>query len=378
MDSIDLFRSQEASLPRKRGERESDFCAYLANLFHGYINLAEAIDANDATSIGIRGSVGHMNDFSKHILNAVSEYLKGFPHHAYEIIVNLLELHGSIFERLIVPAGMGTRHGLDQLYRVRVEKTPGEGASFDKSGMFHIPFEKRHIVARQRYSLPGIPCLYLGGSLLVCWDELNRPNFDSIYLARFNPTDVDSLRMIDFQLTPIMIANFLSDQTSNVHDYLKSPDVVHYVSAKATCWPLLAACSLQRIHKDDPFIHEYIVPQLLLQWIVDKRKVDGIRYFSVKGSKFAGFPQLMANYVFPPKSVHSSGHCPELRSMFALTEPMSWTLVESCGLPARMTVGSPVCGPSQVELISGSPIQYYLTPFCRVESKALAYPCSPF
>lgn len=33
---------------------------------------------------------------------------------------------------------------------------------FTKDEMFHIPYDKRHLVGNQRYSLSGLPCLYLG------------------------------------------------------------------------------------------------------------------------------------------------------------------------------------------------------------------------
>lgn len=33
---------------------------------------------------------------------------------------------------------------------------------FTKDEMFHIPYDKRNLVGNQRYSLSGLPCLYLG------------------------------------------------------------------------------------------------------------------------------------------------------------------------------------------------------------------------
>lgn len=33
---------------------------------------------------------------------------------------------------------------------------------FTKDEMFHIPYAKRYLVGNQRYSLSGLPCLYLG------------------------------------------------------------------------------------------------------------------------------------------------------------------------------------------------------------------------
>ena len=47
--------------------------------------------------------------------------------------------------------------------------------------LFHVPFEEREKLASQRYSIPGVPCLYLGSSAYVCWEELGRPEFQ-LYL----------------------------------------------------------------------------------------------------------------------------------------------------------------------------------------------------
>ena len=48
---------------------------------------------------------------------------------------------------------------------------------YKKEEMFHIPFNKRYLVGNQRFSISGLPCLYLGGSPYVCWEELGRPDF---------------------------------------------------------------------------------------------------------------------------------------------------------------------------------------------------------
>ena len=50
---------------------------------------------------------------------------------------------------------------------------------FSKDEMFHIPYEKRNLVGNQRFSLSGLPCLYLGGSSYICWEELGRKDLSS-------------------------------------------------------------------------------------------------------------------------------------------------------------------------------------------------------
>ena len=59
-------------------------------------------------------------------------------------------------------------------YRARDNNT---GFLYTKEEMFHIPYELRHKVTNQRYSVSGLPCLYLGSSTYLCWEELERPDY---------------------------------------------------------------------------------------------------------------------------------------------------------------------------------------------------------
>ncbi|EKY1899196.1 hypothetical protein OM371_004703, partial [Salmonella enterica subsp. enterica serovar Lille] len=58
------------------------------------------------------------------------------------------------------------------LFRVR----KSDSSIKDRKEMFHIPFSMRHLVNAQRYSVAGLPCLYLGSSLYVCWLEMDKPD----------------------------------------------------------------------------------------------------------------------------------------------------------------------------------------------------------
>ena len=51
---------------------------------------------------------------------------------------------------------------------------------FNRKDMLHIPFNKRELVKTQRFSISGVPCLYLGATSYVCW--LKWINLRIIYL----------------------------------------------------------------------------------------------------------------------------------------------------------------------------------------------------
>ena len=55
----------------------------------------------------------------------------------------------------------------------------------------------------------------------------------------------------------------------------------------------------------------------------------GIRYFSTHYSEYPDNPKTYMNYVFPPRTILPSGHCPELCGYFELTEPVTWEYAKS-------------------------------------------------
>lgn len=72
------------------------------------------------------------------------------------------------------------------LYRGRVSLKP----LLDRQEFYHIPFTKRYLIQNQRYSITGIPCLYLAGSLLCMYKELAKTN---ISYGEFRPLKAFSL-----------------------------------------------------------------------------------------------------------------------------------------------------------------------------------------
>ena len=55
--------------------------------------------------------------------------------------------------------------------------------------MYHIPFNMREKVESQRFSIPGLPCLYLSKSVYTCWMELKQPSDSELYVSRARVDD---------------------------------------------------------------------------------------------------------------------------------------------------------------------------------------------
>lgn len=174
-----------------------------------------------------------------------------------------------------------------QLYKARI----GGFDSYQEYQMFHIPFNKRGLVQNQRYSINGMPCLYLGTSTYVCWEELERPDFNSFWISRFEVIN-ENLKILNLSYT---IQDICGLMNSSRTDTEKEKFIVDYI----LYWILLCACSFHVKNNNRVFREEYIVPQLIMQNIRES-DIDGIMYFSVRGTYDDNYSSLiMKNFAFP-------------------------------------------------------------------------------
>lgn len=254
------------------------------------------------------------------IADAITAYSDGWPDRAYDYLKQAFaDFHQKIpSDELSGP-----------FFRMRVAATQ----PLSSEDMFHIPFEKRRLVAPQRFSILGLPCLYTARSLYVCWEELRRPPLNSVHVCALRP----------HRLTRVLqLSGDLRDPRSRVF------------------YPLAAACSV-RTHEDSAFRPEHVVPQLLLQWFSQESDLDGIVYVSTHVSH-RNDPHLSQNVVFPVRHVATTGFCRHLSSLFEITEPMSWEFVVNSG----MTEG--VHRPGGTFYLGEAELKYDPTMFAFVES----------
>ena len=217
-------------------------------------------------------------------------------------------------------------NGDDSLYRVRCS----DSELSERKDMFHIPFHLRHLVGTQRYSIAGLPCLYLGTSIYVCWQEMGKPDLNKMYLSRFKCVNSDNVKVINFSYS----LETLKKNDFEKFFFVESEDANEELQiAYLVMYPLLIACSYNRAFNGGAFNIEYIIPNLLLQWISkEKSVVSGISYFSTKTPQLR-HSKVGINFVFPPDrtSPKLEGFCPQLKRNFNLTKPISWQLLDTIG-----------------------------------------------
>ena len=146
-------------------------------------------------------------------------------------------------------------------YRMR-KKTEKESEEYGPPDLLHIPINKRENVSNQRFSINGFPCLYASTSLYQCWEELRRPHLQNLYATGILLTD--NLKILDLRL-------------------IRTIDNEKQLMAFLTRLPLIIACSIKTRDDKATFKAEYIISQIILHTIINKKNgIDGIIYSSMR------------------------------------------------------------------------------------------------
>jgi hypothetical protein len=355
MDLYELFSLPDVALPKNRTEN-APFDRYLGGLFSEYINSLAKLNASDPLSEAVRMSLPQIESLAVGVRESVCEYLKGFPHAAYDKLKQAIAGCEGALSSLMIQ--VGTNSGMrefERLYRIRI----GKLESFSRGDLFHVPFELRNRVSSQRFSIPGLPSLYLSGSLWACWEEMKRPDFHTFQASRFRYHQPASI--LDFGFRPEYLATLRDSKLLGLE----------VLSSYAICWPLIAACSIRVYAPEMPFIPEYIVPQLLLQWLGNETALDGLRYFSTRIRQDRYDAWAAMNYVFPVKEQAATGYCPKLQGKFYLSAPCAWSILTSA-----MFVDIPFSPqPWSIAVNEDRFVAYSDTDFYKCEHKLEGLPC---
>lgn len=344
---IPILQSEDEHFPDFLSKKLTEYLAYYKSNLYEHVDKKIPFVDNAENVI-----INKVEKFSNEILKTLEEFYKGRVLEATQIFNQALD--DIFFHEL--PDVLNTIEIGKNFYRGR----KNENKSLTKSDLFHIKFELRHIVSTNRYSIPGFPALYLGDSTYSCWEEFDRHKLRDLWFSRFSNTR--ELKIIQIQ----KIENLLSD----LEDDIPEVQVVKILSYLVT-FPLTIACSIKVKHTNGNFKPEYIIPQLLLQYVSKKEEIDGIKFPSTK-IDYSKLTEIEAyNYVFPVKNIYKSGFCDKLVDTFHLTEPTSLELEEIIYNPAKQKMvfgmGTPD-GISQIEFIHGEKSFYSTTSFGKIES----------
>lgn len=290
--------------PYIKTTKSLDIYKYTEHLLNEYIELLTIVDDNEYNSIFTTKEevIENISRQKSRILSAIGAFHNGDIVDCYEIIFKDyfyedIDVFKVIAYKVIPARG--------PLFRLRVNKI---NRPFLQSDMFHIPYNKVHLINNQRFSLSGYPCLYLGTSAYCCWEELNRPDMERCNFSVFRSER--DLNMVD--LTP-------PQEIKSVQDLLRLP--------------LILSCAIKITSEEAAFKPEYIISQAVLQCVVrlNNKKLsniylDGILYLSTKiGERiFYKDTDAMHNFVLPTVNRENGDFCSALTNMFSVSDAVTY------------------------------------------------------
>ncbi len=259
-DITDFFRNARLRIPVKF--ESEDFKFEVNKFLSDYVWLLSQNGVNP-------GAIEKIKNFRDAIDCVISNYLMGIHSEA-------LKQFETAIETLCNPDSALFSSELDDEFLFRGRINNDEGTDFDDGEMFHIPLNKRGLVDTQRFSFPGLPCLYLGASAYTCWTEMGRPRIDGFQVAAIKPNIQEQrLKVIDLSNIPNKLGKLIK------HSWFDEEEYYLY-------WPLMALCSIKVRHEKDKFKPEYILPQFFLEYVLKKDKSNkyvGVKYISIKTSE---------------------------------------------------------------------------------------------
>lgn len=282
------------------------------------------------------------------IIDTLDIYFDGLPNKAYEKFREVLD--STVFNDCykeylgISKLPIGT-----DLCRLR---SSSSNYLLDRSQLFHIPFNLKHKIRPFRYSILGVPSLYLGSSLIDCWEELDRPNIHEMQFIRYNLNSTISL--LDLRPPNINVVN------ENKSNYLE-------LFGFFMKWPLIYASSFKVKYPKEIFKQEYIIPQFLLHYVHEKKHVMGIMYESnrvkVHPDSVRG---LFYNIVIPclnPKR-NTFGYSDLIARLFSVTKPYAAQIMDILNILRENDIKSTINDYDEIKISN-----YENTLFGQIELK---------
>lgn len=216
----------------------------------------------------------------------------------------------------------------------RVRAVDYESPSIQKNAdeLFHIPLSKRAYSNNERFSLVGFPSLYLSTMLPLAWQECGYPHkyYYSEYQYKYSTDWNSGKRSFEKELkflllySPSEIAFWgMSIKYSNFELWLEV--IKRYLKT----YPLILACSFVNQSGKVPYKQEYIIPQMLMQWVQrNSSKVQGIEYFTCADISMRTSEWCAYNIVIPAMPPYD-----DKKYSIPLKDKFCWTVPQFYSVP---------------------------------------------
>lgn len=247
----------------------------------------------------------------KYLCNAIIEVFKySSEETSKKILFKCLdELDNRLFSTYIENIDDGKRDCYYRLCKLFRDATP---TCKEMLHIPHIPVEKKEKASSCRYSIKGEPCSYMSTMAALTWYESKCPS--SFYLAKYY---IDNNQHKKHKLLRLDIRPHLFYRIDNGWDRKAMTEERALKFARNACCtlPLIAACSLSVQDENIKHQEEYVIPQLLMEWVKTRTDYIGIKYNTAKTEDYA----LMLgayNIALPTKKIDIDGYCKILKEIF--------------------------------------------------------------
>lgn len=145
-----------------------------------------------------------------------------------------------------------------------------------REDLYPLPSNKLSFCSAQRYSLAGIPCLYLATTTYCCWMEIGRP--EEFSASSYKPTESGKkLRILNLAFSQRQIHNLGKDSRAA---YLLFPLV------------MAVSVAVKNPRADANFRPEYTISHLVMRCLREFG-IDGVAYCSSRIDDVLGFPHTI-------------------------------------------------------------------------------------
>lgn len=145
-----------------------------------------------------------------------------------------------------------------------------------REDLYPLPSNKLSFCSAQRYSLAGIPCLYLATTTYCCWMEIGRP--EEFSASSYKPTESGKkLRILNLAFSQKQMHNLGKDSRAA---YLLFPLV------------MAVSVAVKNPRADANFRPEYTISHLVMRCL-SEFGIDGVAYCSSRIDDVLGFPHTI-------------------------------------------------------------------------------------
>ena len=248
------------------------------------------------------------------------------------IVIKENLFYATLFEEIKLSTEKGTfririrRSRANRFFRIRAVKAQDTRIENNAYELFHIPVTKRQFISNERFSLSGFPTLYLATALPLAWQECGYP--EKYYWSEFRCSELlGTDESADNPLGKMRLLALYSPHEIAIWGMslkYNEPELwIAVIRRYLAIYPLVLACSFANANGGTPFKQEYIIPQMLMQWVYrHKRKCSGISYFSCMDDSTIPDKWNAYNIALPAvKPYDENGYSNKLQELFDWNKP---------------------------------------------------------